>query len=315
LIRNRTLWLFFGILAIIIVSSIVLMRVTTPPPASKPRINTAETADGNFYSIMDGHGQLILRTGFPVNIGDIFIDEKDRAFKVARLDGWKATAEPTSIPETRKDQQQAAGLQLDNTSIPVQGNGGIHVGMYHTHSDESYPISDGTSSIRGKGTIYEVGKSLTGSLITSGISVSHSDATHGPHDPNAYYRSRRTVFQLLKERPDAVFDVHRDSAPSEEYLTLINGLPTSRTMIVVGRQNPNMGSNLDFARYVKKQADELYPGLMRGIFIGRGSYNQDLYPNALLFEIGTDQLSRESAERGARNLGDVVAQVLRENRR
>lgn len=86
-------------------------------------------------------------------------------------------------------------------------------------------------------------------------------------------------------------------------------------MIVVGRQNPNMGSNLDFARYVKKQADELYPGLMRGIFIGRGSYNQDLYPNALLFEIGTDQLSRESAERGARNLGDVVAQVLRENRR
>ena len=249
MIRNRTLWLFFGILALIIVSSLVLMRVTTPPPTSKPQINVTEATDGNYYSIKDTNGQLILRTAFPVNIGDIFIDEKDRAFKVARMDGWDATAEPTSIPENRKEEQQTVGWQLDNTGIPAQGDGGVHVCMYHTHSDESFPISDGTGSIRGKGTIYEVGKSLANSLRTSGISVSHSNVTHDPHDQNAYYRSRRTVFKLLREQPDAIFDIHRDSAPPEEYLTLINGLPTSRTMIVVGQQNPNMGSNLNFARY------------------------------------------------------------------
>ena len=34
---------------------------------------------------------------------------------------------------------------------------------------------------------------------------------------------------------------------------------------------------------------------MRGIFMGKGDYNQDLYPTSILFECGTDRLSKEDA--------------------
>ncbi|NLU49423.1 MAG: stage II sporulation protein P [Syntrophomonadaceae bacterium] len=311
MLRNRSIWLFFGILALIIISSLFMIRLTSPPPPLKPRLNVTEGSSGKYYTIRDQKGRIILQTGFPVNVGDIFINEQDLAFKVCSLRNWEGVAAPTRMPAAESAWHVPAALfNVPGKAVPPQASR-IHVVMYHTHSDESYPKTDGTSSIPGNGTIFEVGSSMADSLRNSGISVTHSDNSHGPHDANAYYRSRRTLFKLLKERPDAAFDVHRDSAPSEAYLTLINGLPTARSMIVLGRQNPHMSTNLAFAKRIKAQADDIYPGLLRGIFIGRGNYNQDLYPSALLFEIGTDQAPRENAERGARNLADVVAQVLK----
>jgi len=81
-------------------------------------------------------------------------------------------------------------------------------------------------------------------------------------------------------------------------------------MIVIGRSNPNMNANLEFARQIKATADKIYPGLMRGIYMGRGDYNQDLYPRALLFEIGTAEGSLTIASHGARYLSDVITAVL-----
>lgn len=313
MLRQRTLLIFFGILALIIVSAYLLMR-WTGPPTRKPLIRTTEASKGNYYTVRDKQGQVLLQTGFPINIGDVFINEDNRVFEICEMKGWDAVARPTSLSVFNQD-RNSSSIDIKEhwavkEAIPAQA-AGIHVAIYHSHSDESYPISDGTSSIPGNGTIFEVGENMANSLRASGISVTHSYNTHGPHDSGAYYRSRRTVFQLLKEGPDAIFDVHRDSAPPEAYYTLINGLPTARTMIVVGRQNPNLGSNLDFAQRIKNHADTVYHGLVRGIFIGHGDYNQDLYPTTLLFEIGTDQLSRESAQRGAQHMGDVVAEVLR----
>lgn len=310
MLRNRVIWLYFGILALIIASSILMMRVAGPP-VTKPRIRATEAGEGHYYTVKDTQGRILLRTGLPVNAGDIFINEKNHAFKIFQIAGWAALARPTSLPSPKgeRDEKKAGLFSRPDTAIPTQTDN-IHVAMYHTHSDESFPISDATTSIPGSGTIFEVGDTMAESLRAGNISVTHSDNTHGPHDENAYYRSRRTVFQLLKQRPDAVFDVHRDSAPAEEYYTLINGLVTARSMIVVGRQNPHMGTNLAFARRIKAHADEVYPGLIRGIFIGHGNYNQDLYPTSLLIEIGTDQLSLESAERGASSLGDVVSDIL-----
>jgi stage II sporulation protein P len=114
----------------------------------------------------------------------------------------------------------------------------------------------------------------------------------------------------LKEGPDAAFDIHRDSAPVSAYAQSMNGVDSSKVMIVVGRSNPNMNTNLKYAQKVKAAADDLYPGLIRGIFMGKGSYNQDLYPTALLFEVGTEEIDLRWAENGARFLGDVITRVL-----
>jgi stage II sporulation protein P len=57
---------------------------------------------------------------------------------------------------------------------------------------------------------------------------------------------------------------------------------------------------------MKALADKVYPGLVKGIFFGRGNYNQDLSPLALLLEAGAHTNSREAAERGMSLFADVV---------
>ena len=202
------------------------------------------------------------------------------------------------------------GALAPKQSVGVQAGKNSHVVVYHTHSDESFLPTSGTASKPGNGDIYRVGDAFSNTLLSAGISVTHSRNAHDPHDINAYHRSRRTSVSLLKEQPDAAFDLHRDSAPPAAYWTTINGLDTARTMIVIGQSNPNQNTNVEYARAIKAQADALYPGLMRGISMGRGSYNQDLYPTAILFEIGTEQLPLSMSQNAARCLGDVLTRVI-----
>ncbi|MGI6150324.1 MAG: stage II sporulation protein P, partial [Limnochordia bacterium] len=72
----------------------------------------------------------------------------------------------------------------------------------------------------------------------------------------------------------------------------------------------NLGVNREFAQSMKALADQIYPGLVKGIFYGRGNYNQDLSPLALLLEVGAHTNSREAAERGISLFADVVDQYF-----
>jgi stage II sporulation protein P len=261
-------------------------------------------------------GVTILTTGLPVQVDDRYIAENNVEYIIIKVNGRSATAEIISknaSPQSSKLSPSARQMtsMLDNmNALQAQAAKNSHVVIYHTHSDESYAPTSGTTSQPGEGGVYSVGWVLSDTLQKAGISVTHSYANHGPHDINAYSRSRKTLVQLLKEQPDAAFDVHRDSAPAEAYLTTINGVDTSRVMIVVGRSNPNTATNLRYARAVKAQADTLYPGLIRGIFMGHGDYNQDLYPTSLLFEVGTDSIPQSLAENGVRLLGDVLTRII-----
>jgi len=104
--------------------------------------------------------------------------------------------------------------------------------------------------------------------------------------------------------------VHRDALSQPEYAAKVSGEWVTQVMMVVGRQNPSVSQNRAFAMRLKAVADEIHPGLVRGILVGRGNYNQDLFPRALLLEIGSHTNMRESAERGAILFGEVVKTLL-----
>ena len=267
-----------------------------------------EAKPGKYYTLVDSTGRIILQTGLPVGIGDEFITENNTRYRVSSMNGWNGTM----VRVFRQPAGQKGLSALIRRAEPVQAefDDQPRVGIYCTHSDESYKPTQVSESERGSGAIYRVGYSLASSLVEDGIFVDQSIATQDPHDINAYARSRRTMMQLLKKGPTAVFDIHRDSAPARAYLPYITGVESAKVMIVVGRQNPNLNANLAFAEQIKERADELYPGLIRGIFIGRGSYNQDLFPRALLFEIGTSQLPEQYAQNAAHCLGDVIGTLL-----
>lgn len=310
-INRKYLLTFFGILLMVMATAYILNTIV-PRPYSKPTPDNKYGYDSQYpyVTVRDTAGKLILETGIPVHPDDEYINENNYHYRIIKVEGDQATARLIDSPKYEKqtNAETSSSLQFSK-SIPAQAGTSIHVVLYHTHSDESYVPSSGTASKPGNGDIYQVGDTITTILNQAGISVTHSRAKHDPHDINAYHRSRRTLTQLLKEQPDAAFDIHRDSAPVASYSTTINGINTSRVMIVIGRSNPNMQTNLKYARAIKDRADQLHPGLMRGIYMGKGDYNQDLYPTALIFEIGTENISLAAAQKAAACLSDAIIGV------
>ena len=181
--------------------------------------------------------------------------------------------------------------------------------IYHSHNDECYRLTSGLSTRIPDGDVIKVGTAMAKELNDHGIVAVHQDNNHGPHDINAYNRSRRTAVQLLKATPDAIFDIHRDSAPAATYLTQINGIETARIMIVLGRSNPAMNANLEFARRIKDEADTLYPGLMRVYISGHSDYNQVVRPLSVIRN-WYRKVSLNVADKAAGCLSDVIIAVL-----
>ncbi|MFO7819955.1 MAG: stage II sporulation protein P, partial [Halanaerobacter sp.] len=141
--------------------------------------------------------------------------------------------------------------------------------------------------------------------------VIHDKSKHDPHDGGAYERSRRTAVKLIKKRPDALFDIHRDGvANPQEYVTEVNGKRIAKIRLVVGRQNPQMNVNSKFAKQVKAVTDKEYPGLIKGIFYAKGKYNQDLSPRSLIIEAGTHVISQDMAAASVNLLADTINDLL-----
>ena len=182
--------------------------------------------------------------------------------------------------------------------------------MYSTHSDESYVPSDGASSLWNNAGIYDVGDALKENLEKKGITVEYSDETFLPHDAGAYNRSRSTVEEYVKKLPDAIIDIHRDGVDADEYETKVDGENTSMVRLFVGRSNQNAAENKAFAQQLKAAADKAYPGLIKDIFIGKGNYNQELYPQAILLEFGTYEIEKEKAISATEYMADVIDDVL-----
>lgn len=259
-----------------------------------------ERDDLGYFTVVDEKGREILHTGLVVSIGDKFIAPDDREYEIVSIVGDEARARATSRPS-------AAGAEEAMVEVPAEAaQAQAAVGIYHTHSDESYVPTDGTASIRGAGGVIRVGQALASALLRRGLKAIHDATPHDPHDAGAYDRSRRTAVNLLKHKPAALFDVHRDTGPAEVYEQSVAGRTVTKIMMVVGRENPNIGANLAFAKRLKAVVDARHPGLIKGILVTDGKFNQDLHPRALLLEVGSHRTPREDAERAVTMLADDV---------
>ncbi|NLK93526.1 MAG: stage II sporulation protein P [Bacteroidales bacterium] len=244
-----------------------------------------------------------------VYLGDELIAADNNHYRVEKIVGDTATAKKIG-ENVLAEYEEIVRIGLKDPAITVQtDNKGI--ALYHTHSAESYVPTDGTDSIPGNGGILKVGDKMTKKLEEKGVNVVHSKTPHEPRDANAYRRSRRTALDLLKEGPATIIDVHRDGIPDPNfYREEIAGNNATSIRLVVGRQNQNMQANLDFAKMVKAGMNEIYPGLVKSIFMARGNYNQDLSPRSMLIEVGTHTNTRNKAEVGGQLFADALPSVL-----
>ncbi len=289
---------------------------------------TGPELDGGYMTIVDESGRILLETGLSVQPGDAFLAADNRLYEVRTVEGTLARArfvrhEPLPATAIASRPVQApvlpnvptvppAGSPVEPTKIepPSPAPPQQLVAVYYTHGDEAYIPTDGAATIPGNGGIFNVGGAFAQRLVALGYAVENDQTKHDPHDANAYHRSRRTFMRLLEQKPSALFDIHRDSAPLEAYRFTVDGRPAARTLLVVGRQNQNREATMNYAKQIKAAADGKYEGLVRGIFIAHGNYNQDLSPQAMLVEIGTQYNTRAEAERSAALFADLVPLFL-----
>lgn len=292
--KRNLLPMCLGITLFAALAMVTLMAVSTPAFAEE------ESLDKTWVMITKA-GRTIFETAHALSIGDEYIAEDNTHYRVVGISGNKAQVETLGKVALITGSSWEAAINR----TPARGRGVI--GIYQTHSDESYVPTSGRSSKVNGGDILRVGAALEAALKRQGYQVIHSDANFAPHDGGAYHRSRREAMQLLKYRPIALIDVHRDAGiPAHLYKTDVNGKTATKVTLVVGRQNQNRISNFDFAKAFKHAADARQPGLIKGILWAHGNYNQDLGPRAILMEFGTDKSSLKQAERSA----SVVASIL-----
>ena len=261
------------------------------------------------YTLCDESGAALTMRAGQMFEGDEYIAADNRHYRVISVDDAARTAVAEYLGEARPD---AAALEAFMAVARAEAKSGGRklICMYSTHSDESYVPDDGAASKWEGAGIYDVGSRLEEALEARGIDVVYSKETFLPHDADAYTRSRRVAEELLKKAPDALIDVHRDAVPAEQYETEVDGEDVSKVRLFVGRSNPNADANKAFAQQLKAEADEAYPGLVKDIFIGRGNYNQELYPHAILLEFGTHEIDKDKAMASTEYMADVLDRVL-----
>ena len=218
--------------------------------------------------------------------------------------------------------------------LPVEDYSEPVVLIYHTHTTESYIMTDNgefsssypTRSDDKNINMVRVGDEITAVLESEGIGVIHDRTIYDASYNGAYDKSRQGIEKLLKKYPSVVItlDIHRDAIYYDDYTrvkpaTEINSEKAAQLMIIAGAEGGNVSSfsdwekNLAFAVNLQKYANNKYENLMKPIYFCNRKYNMDLTPYSLLIEVGTDVNTLSEAAYSGRMLGDVLAGYIKQN--
>lgn len=180
--------------------------------------------------------------------------------------------------------------------------------IIHTHGTESYSeegavgYSDTYNIPRSHDVtknVIAIGRYMVKVFEENGINAIQCDIMHDAESYlGAYDRSAKSIERYLEKYPSIkyVFDIHRDSVLLEDKtktrpVTIADGKIAAQIMTVAGSNefgtyHPNWEKNLVFAAKLQNNLNENYLGLARSICLRGSSYNQEIAPYSLLFEIG-----------------------------
>ena len=200
--------------------------------------------------------------------------------------------------------------------------------ILHTHGTESYRNTEGytaSSAYRTEDADYNmisVGAHLTRCLEAGGIRVIHDRTPYDqPSYSGSYSLAREAVITALADNPSLclVLDLHRDAMTGSdgEQLAYTCTLPegtAAKLMLVAGSDAgglsyPNWQDNLTLAVQLQAVLERQNPGLCRSLSFRTGRYNQDLFPNMLLVEVGAAGNTRGEALLAAEKLAEAILEM------
>lgn len=288
---------------------LIAMLIFTPQGVKEITEVQAKDVDAKYYTVYDSTNpeKVVFVKGEGVFVGDEYVSSDNKLYKIIDVNDASKTGKAEYIESVKLPVISLTKKETQAVSAAAPKK----VGLYHTHNDECYLNVDGTDSIYGKGGIHDVGAKFKSQLEKLGVNVVYSENLHLPHNSGAYTRSQTTATEILNTGNIAgIFDMHRDATPKKEYETTVNGEKMSKVRMVVGAANQNSAENKEFAYTIKAYADEVYPGLIKDIYIGKGNYNQQLSPRSMLFEMGCHNTEKEHVLKSTIPLSKTVDMVL-----
>jgi stage II sporulation protein P len=199
------------------------------------------------------------------------------------------------------------------------------VGIYHTHTSESYLPDTGVERTKGTpGSVVKIGEELSRTLWRQyGIPVVHNRTIHDyPTWRLSYVNAGETAEEIVESYSNlqVVLDIHRDAGKSgvklDNYTMCMGEEKISRVTMVVGSDklglpHPRWRENLAFARELNDIMEEIYPGISRGVRLREdGRWNQHVHPHAIIIEVGEVHSSEAEALATARFLARVIYEYL-----
>lgn len=203
--------------------------------------------------------------------------------------------------------------------------------IFHTHSSEMFADSDS-----GKGLsegIWCVGEELKNELALLGIKAYHHMARYDYENgkttvTGAYERMEEDIKQVLEKYPsiELVIDMHRDGIKDESQklvaeidgevcakLMLFNGLSRLKEgdelKNIEGLENPYLKDNLALSYRLYRAAENMYPTLMRKIYIEGYRYSLHMKPKSILVEVGAQTNTKQEAKNSMKYLAKTIYAV------
>lgn len=253
--------------------------------------------------------------------GEIYFSEEEEYKAEEAANSGTLPVEGNPAASEIIDIQDPARLEIEKKQPSVL--------ILHTHSMETYTpyTTNNYHSLNNKENVIQVGGIMTDILESKyKYNVIHDITKHdNPSYADSYINSQKTIISQLGKNPSVkvVLDIHRDAMEVKtaldaknrkaEYTSTINGKEAAKISFVIGPDNKNYAELKNFAVYVQKKMDKLYPGLFfKTVIKTKGKYNQFYRDHTLLIELGSTFNTDQEAKYSAELLGNVMGEVLKE---
>jgi stage II sporulation protein P len=218
--------------------------------------------------------------------------------------------------------------ERNSTSSPTVSNQDPLVYIYQSHNSESFftesKTNDPSKAFHDTKNITLVGERLSQSLKKKGINSLHDETNimqmlkeKGLQFSDSYKVSREPLEEALANNKTIkmVFDIHRDSRKRNETTINLDGKDFPSIAFIVSKSSVNYEENLKFAELLHNKMEETYPNLSRGVFVKdnppkQNTYNQELFGNSVLLEIGGPENTLDEEYRTVDVLSEVIKEIF-----
>lgn len=198
--------------------------------------------------------------------------------------------------------------------------------ILHTHATESYTqtaedtyaASSSFRTLDESKNMISIGDEVARVLEENGISVIHDRQLHDYPSYNGSYDSAQAAMEeYFAQYPTIrlVLDLHRDAAENENgqvaTYAQVSGQDSAQLMLVLGSdaggyEHPYWEQTFSLGMKLQALLERQAPGICRSTNFTYQRYNQQLWPNTILVEVGTAGNTRAEALVAARALAQSI---------